>query len=153
MISFVSESERVVAAGGEGVSEQDDLSGSRSGLGTGYGQSKWVSEYLSREAGRRGLSGCIVRAGYVLGDAKTGVTNTDDFLIRMLKGCVQLSTRPNINNTVNMVPVNHVARTVVACAFYPPTSGVSESHTSRDILAFDSISTSQLYRHTDLLLS
>ena len=47
------------------------------------------------------------------------MTNTDDFLIRMLKGCVQLGTRPNINNTVNMVPVDHVARTVVACAFHP----------------------------------
>ena len=121
---FVFESERIVAAGGEGVSEDDNLSGSRTGLGTGYGQSKWVSEYLSREAGRRGLSGCIVRPGYVLGDSRSGVTNTDDFLIRMLKGCIQLETRPNINNTVNMVPVNHVARTVVACAFNPPTSGV-----------------------------
>ncbi len=121
---YVSESERVVAQGGEGVSEEDDLSGSRKGLTTGYGQSKWVSEYLSREAGRKGLLGCIIRPGYVLGDSKTGVTNTDDFLIRMLKGCVQLTMRPNINNTVNMVPVNHVARTVVACAFRPPTSGV-----------------------------
>ncbi|OAG38875.1 hypothetical protein AYO21_06906 [Fonsecaea monophora] len=123
---FVFESERIVAAGGEGISEDDDLMGSRKGLGTGYGQSKWVAEYLCREAGRRGLRGCIVRPGYVLGSSKTGVTNTDDFLIRMLKGCIQLGTRPNINNTVNMVPVDHVARTVVACAFHPPSSqGVS----------------------------
>ncbi|KPI40890.1 L-aminoadipate-semialdehyde dehydrogenase large subunit [Cyphellophora attinorum] len=122
--AFVMESERAIAAGGEGISEEDDLSRSSTGLGTGYGQSKWVSEYLSREAGRRGLSGCVVRPGYVLGDSQTGVTNTDDFLIRMLKGCIQLGTRPNINNTVNMVPVNHVARTVVACAFHPPTLGV-----------------------------
>ncbi len=120
---FVFEAERIIAAGGEGISENDDLSGSRKGLGTGYGQSKWVAEYLCREAGRRGLKGCIIRPGYVLGSSKTGVTNTDDFLIRMLKGCVQLQTRPNINNTVNMVPVNHVARTVVACAFHPPKSG------------------------------
>ncbi|KAJ9609061.1 large subunit of alpha-aminoadipate reductase [Cladophialophora chaetospira] len=118
--SFVFEAERIIAAGGEGISEDDDLSGSRKGLGTGYGQSKWVAEYLCREAGRRGLRGYIIRPGYVLGSSKTGVTNTDDFLIRMLKGCVQLGTRPNINNTVNMVPVNHVARTVVACAFHPP---------------------------------
>jgi L-2-aminoadipate reductase len=118
---FVFESERIIAAGGEGISEDDNLSGSRTGLGTGYGQSKWVAEYLCREAGRRGLKGCIIRPGYVLGSSKTGVTNTDDFLIRMLKGCVQLGTRPNINNTVNMVPVNHVARTVVACAFHPPS--------------------------------
>jgi len=27
----------------------------------GYGQVKWVSEYLVREAGRRGLRGAIVR--------------------------------------------------------------------------------------------
>lgn len=123
---FVSESERIVAAGGEGISEEDDLKGSSKGLGTGYGQSKWVAEYLGREAGRRGLRGCIIRPGYVLGSSKSGVTNTDDFLIRMLKGCIQLGTRPNINNTVNMVPVNHVARTVVACAFHPPSAqGVS----------------------------
>ena len=119
---YVFESERIIAGGGEGISEDDDLSGSRKGLGTGYGQSKWVAEYLCREAGRRGLRGCIIRPGYVLGSSKTGVTNTDDFLIRMLKGCIQLETRPNINNTVNMVPVDHVARTVVACAFHPPSS-------------------------------
>lgn len=116
---YVAESARRIAAGEEGIPEDDDLMGSSTGLGTGYGQSKWVAEYLTRECGRRGLRGCVVRPGYILGDSKTGVTNTDDFLIRMLKGCVQLQTRPNINNTVNMVPVDHVARTVVACAFHP----------------------------------
>lgn len=48
------------------------------------------------------------------------VTNTDDFLIRMLKACTQLSGQPDITNTVNMVPVDHVARVVVACALHPP---------------------------------
>lgn len=51
-------------------------------------------------------------------------TNTDDFLIRMIKGCIQLSARPNINNTVNMVPVDHVARVVIAAAFRPPVSPI-----------------------------
>lgn len=37
----------------------------------------------------------------------------------MLKGCVQLSARPYINNGINMVPVDHVARAVVAAAFFP----------------------------------
>jgi len=36
----------------------------------------------------------VLRLGYVLGDSETGVCNTDDFLIRMLKGCIQLSARP-----------------------------------------------------------
>jgi L-aminoadipate-semialdehyde dehydrogenase len=77
--------------GGNGVSEDDDLSGSATGLGTGYGQSKWVAEYLVRAAGARGLRGTIVQPGYVTGDKTSGVTNTDDFLIRMAKGCIQLS--------------------------------------------------------------
>ena len=101
------------------LSETDDLNGSRTGLGTGYGQTKWVSEALVREAGKRGLRGCIVRPGYILGDSSTGVCNTDDFLIRMLKGCLQLRARPLIINTVNAVPVNHVARVVVAAALNP----------------------------------
>lgn len=58
--------------GGAGVPESDDLEGSAGDLGTGYGQSKWAGEYLVREAGRRGLSGCVVRPGYVVGDSKTG---------------------------------------------------------------------------------
>lgn len=50
----------------------------------------------------------------------SAVTNTDDFLIRMLKGCIQVGSRPDITNTINMVPVDHVARLVVAAAFHPP---------------------------------
>lgn len=122
---YVALSDKILATGGAGVPESDDLSGSATGLGTGYGQSKWVGEYLVREAGKRGLTGCIVRPGYITGDSVTGVTNTDDFLIRMVKGCVQLGQMPDIHNTVNMVPVDHVARVVVACAVKPPTSPLS----------------------------
>ena len=119
---FVKLSADSVAKGGNGVTEDDDLSGSATGLGTGYGQSKWVAEYLVRNAGSRGLHGAIIRPGYVTGDKTTGVTNTDDFLIRMTKGCIQLGCRPKIANTVNMVPVNHVARVIVASALSPPVT-------------------------------
>jgi len=40
----------------------------------------------------------------------------------MMKGCIQLSHRPNINNTVNMVPVDHVARVVVSSTLHPPVT-------------------------------
>jgi L-2-aminoadipate reductase len=84
---FVFESERIVSQGGEGISEADDLSGSRTGLGTGYGQSKWVAEYLVRDAGRRGLQGSIVRPGYVTGDSKSGGEITlSDSLDRITNG-------------------------------------------------------------------
>lgn len=57
-----------------GIPEDDDLEGARSGLKTGYGQSKWVSEKLLFEAGKRGLRGHVVRPGYVVGDSKTAGT-------------------------------------------------------------------------------
>ncbi|KAF2808878.1 alpha-aminoadipate reductase [Mytilinidion resinicola] len=117
---YIKVSEQSIAEGGAGVSEADDLEGSRKGLGSGYGQSKWAAEYLVRAAGKRGLKGCIIRPGYVTGDPEKGTTNTDDFLVRMLKGSIQIGVSIDMNNTVNMVPVTHVARVVVATSFYPP---------------------------------
>jgi L-aminoadipate-semialdehyde dehydrogenase len=37
------------------------------------------------------------------------VTNTDDFIWRMVKGCLQLGLVPDINNSLKMCPVDHVA--------------------------------------------
>ncbi|PHH58580.1 hypothetical protein CDD81_5199 [Ophiocordyceps australis] len=125
---YIQLSEKQVHTGQGAVSEDDDMMGSCSGLGTGYGQTKWVSEQLVREAGRRGLIGSVVRPGYILGDTNNGVCNTDDFLIRLLKGCVQLGMRPRIINSVNSVPVNHVARVVSAAALNPIGEGVYVVH-------------------------
>ncbi|KAK4116809.1 large subunit of L-aminoadipate-semialdehyde dehydrogenase [Canariomyces notabilis] len=125
---YIKLSEQQTSTGQGAVMEDDDMEGSRTGLGTGYGQTKWVSEQLVREAGRRGLLGSVVRPGYILGDSETGVCNVDDFLVRMLKGCIQLSSRPHIINTVNAVPVNHVARVVVAAALNPLPGGVHVVH-------------------------
>ncbi|KUI64899.1 L-aminoadipate-semialdehyde dehydrogenase large subunit [Cytospora mali] len=106
------------------IMEEDGMQGCRTGLGTGYGQTKWVSEQLIREASRRRLQGTMIQPGYTIGDCETGVCNVDEFLIRMLKGCIQLQFRPHIINTVNAVPVNHVARVVVAGALNPIPGGV-----------------------------
>ena len=54
-----------------GVPESDTLEGAKSTLKTGYGQTKWVSEKLLFEAGKRGLHGHIVRPGYVVGHSRT----------------------------------------------------------------------------------
>ncbi|ODH46207.1 L-aminoadipate-semialdehyde dehydrogenase [Paracoccidioides brasiliensis] len=125
---YVKLSDQRLSTGRGSISEDDDLEGSRTGLGTGYGQTKWVSEQLVRAASKRGLLGSVIRPGYILGDTETGVCNTDDFLIRMLKGCIQLSSRPHIVNTVNSVPVKHVARVVVAAGLNPLPGGVHVVH-------------------------
>ena len=111
-------SDKILSKGGSGVLESDDLSGSKNGLSTGYGQSKWAAEYIIREASKRGLTGCIVRPGYILGNSTTGSTNTDDFLIRMIKGCIQISQVPEIYNTVNITPVDFVAKVIVSASIH-----------------------------------
>lgn len=118
---FFNLSDKLVGEGKAGILESDDLLGSSKDLGTGYGQSKWASEYIIRQAGLRGLKGCITRPGYVSGFSETGASNTDDFLLRMLKSGNEIGTFPDILNNVNMVPVDHVARVVVATALHPPT--------------------------------
>ncbi|KAF6822859.1 L-2-aminoadipate reductase large subunit [Colletotrichum plurivorum] len=124
---YVNLSDQQTATGRGAVLEADDMEGSRFGLGTGYGQTKWVSEQLVREAGKRGLRGAVVRPGYILGSRHGGFSNTDDFLIRLCKGCVQLGARPLIVNSVNAVPVDHVAKVVVASALNP-LPGVNVVH-------------------------
>lgn len=142
----------------QGVPEEDDLEGARTGLKAGYGQSKWVSEKLLFEAGKRGLAGHIVRPGYVVGDSKSAgraqilcfrfssthgfpVTNTDDFVWRMVKGCIQLGLVPNINNTINMVPVDQVALCTSLAAVSPlPGARQSVMHiTARPLPSFNNL--------------
>lgn len=107
---YINLSESIVAKGGRGLSEKDTLDGSQTGLEQGYGQSKWVAERILMEAGRRGLRASIVRPSYILGDSQSAVTNTDDFVWRLVKGCIQLGLTPDIYNTINLSPVDHVAR-------------------------------------------
>jgi L-aminoadipate-semialdehyde dehydrogenase len=42
------------------------------------------------------------------------VGNADDFLWRLIKGCIQLGKVPKIANIVNMTPVDYVASCIVA---------------------------------------
>ena len=116
---YVTLSDQIVAAGGQGIPERDELQGAERDLRSGYGQTKWVGEHITRAARKRGLSATIVRPGYVLGDTMNGTCITDDFLIRLMKACIQQRSRPAINNTINMVPVDTVATVVVAASLHP----------------------------------
>lgn len=57
---------------GTSVFESDDLQGSKYGLRSGYGQTKWVAEQLIYQARARGVPATIIRPGYIVGDATSG---------------------------------------------------------------------------------
>jgi len=94
------------------VLESDPL-GDGQGLVDGYRQSKWVAEKLVKIAGDCGLPIRIYRPGLVAGDSITGLWNTDDFLPRMIKGCIQLGRAPERDAVIDVVPVDYVSKAIV----------------------------------------
>ncbi len=64
------------------------------GLTGGYALSKWVSERLLLQVMQRGLPVKIYRSGYILGESQTGITNLNDALLLLIKGCIQLGYAP-----------------------------------------------------------
>lgn len=79
----------------------------------GYAQSKWVAESLVRTAQARGLPVCIYRPGAISGHSQTGVFNHNDFLYKLIQGCIQLGQVPATEMTLNLLPVDYVSRAIV----------------------------------------
>eukprot|EP01121_Diplochlamys_sp_Union-15-3_P007669 TRINITY_DN1967_c0_g1_i2.p1 TRINITY_DN1967_c0_g1~~TRINITY_DN1967_c0_g1_i2.p1 ORF type:complete len:765 (-),score=135.67 TRINITY_DN1967_c0_g1_i2:104-2398(-) len=99
----------------EVVYDDDPLS-SYEGLSGGYPRTKWVAEKLVLRARSRGLSTSIFRPGYVIGDSINGVWNADDFLCRLMKGCIQLGAFPKLNSTLDMSSVDYVSKSIIYIA-------------------------------------
>lgn len=94
------------------IREEDEINPSAE-LQDGYSQSKWVAERLVQLAGRRGLPVSIYRPGAVSGDSRTGAWKTDDFVCRMIKGCILLGKVPDSGILLDLVPVDYVSRALV----------------------------------------
>lgn len=101
---------------------EDDYLPSAEGISGGYPQSKWVAEKMTHNARDKGLPVVVYRPGYVTGDTENGVWNTDDFLCRLIKACIQLKAAPNLgeNATLDMSPVDFVCRTIAGVAIQDP---------------------------------
>jgi thioester reductase-like protein len=95
------------------VTEHDDMLPYLPGLHLGYAQSKCVAESLVRQAGARGLPTTIHRPAFIGGDSRSGVANHDDFLAALMKGCIQLGHAPDLDWSIDVVPVEHAAAAIV----------------------------------------
>lgn len=99
--------------GPSSVGEQDDMLPFVDRLPLGYAQTKCVAESLVGEAGRRGLQTSIHRPSLLAGDSRSGVSNPDDLLSAMLKGCIHMGAAPDLDWLIDAPPVDHVARAIV----------------------------------------
>src|SRR5262249_4656278 len=105
--------------GVEIVREEDNLDASVEYLHTdmGYSQSKWVAERLVHIARSRGAPVTIFRPGFIMGHTRTGIANLNDFMSRVIKGCVELGQFPDLpDQSKEFVPVDYVSRAIVFLA-------------------------------------
>ena len=91
---------------------ESDIPEYNNGLTSGYDQSKWVAEKLVMEARDRGLPVSIYRPGMVIGHSQTGVSNTNDFFCRIIKGSLQLGMVPIIDYQLDLIPVDFVIQAI-----------------------------------------
>ncbi len=93
------------------VSEQDNIDDIEIPA-NGYIQSKWVAEKLVTIARDRGFPISIYRPGRISGHSQTGVFNTNDFLYKLIIGCIQLGSVPDGDTIMNLIPVDYISRAI-----------------------------------------
>jgi amino acid adenylation domain-containing protein/thioester reductase-like protein len=79
----------------------------------GYVQTKWVCEKLIKTAQQRGLLISSYRIGRVSGHSKTGVFNINDFLYKLIIGCIQLGSVPDRDIQEDIMPVDYVSQAII----------------------------------------
>lgn len=89
----------------------------------GYTQTKWVAEKLIMAAQRRGIPACIYRPGMLTGYSRTGAAQINDLLCRILKGVIQLGAAPDLDQAINMIPVDYASRAIVHLSMQPDAWG------------------------------
>jgi hypothetical protein len=82
-------------------------------LPLGYAQSKCVAESLTRQAAIRGLPIRIHRPPLIVGDSQSGMSNLDDLVALLIKGCIQMGAAPDLDWTFDAMPVDFVSKATV----------------------------------------
>jgi thioester reductase-like protein len=89
------------------------------GHDTSYSQSKWVAEGLVGIARERGIPVSVYRAGGVLCDSRNGAANSEDYITKVIQGCVQLGLAPLRAYELSVGTVDHLAKLVVGLSQRP----------------------------------
>lgn len=99
--------------------EEDDLMPYWEGMKytLGYIQSKWVAEQLMRQARERKIPIAVYRPGFMMTDSVTGVGNPEDFMWRVIKGCIQTGISPLLpGDRKELIPVDYASAALISIA-------------------------------------
>jgi thioester reductase-like protein len=96
------------------VDEHHDPLDAVEGLHFGYAQSKAVAESLVRQAGALGMRTRIYRPAMISGHSLSGRFNPDDMLSKLIAGCVRMGAAPDLDWSLDALPVDNVAELILA---------------------------------------
>lgn len=87
-------------------------------LNTGYAQTKWIADQLVAQARQYSIPVTIYRPGEISGDTQTGLWK-EDLIFRFIKGCLQMKALPDLPITIDLTPVDLLAKTIIEISFNP----------------------------------
>lgn len=82
--------------------------------GTGYAQSKYVSEHIVVNAAKSvGADARVLRIGQLVGDSKAGEWNTTEGIPLMIQTALTLGALPTLDEEMSWLPVDYAARIIL----------------------------------------
>ncbi|KAF8971243.1 hypothetical protein BDZ97DRAFT_1349060 [Flammula alnicola] len=94
-------------------------------VGSGYGESKYVTERILATSG---LNTTSLRIGQISGTLKTGAWATTDWVPILIKSSLALGSLPTANGSVSWIPMDVVSNCILDLVFYaeryPPALNV-----------------------------
>jgi amino acid adenylation domain-containing protein/thioester reductase-like protein len=82
----------------------------------GYAQSQYTAEGMVRRMRDKGLPIIIYRPGFIIGHSRTGASNPDDFMSRLIVGCIQIGMFPKLIQRLEYVTVDYVVEAAMHIA-------------------------------------
>ncbi|KXH32117.1 hypothetical protein CSAL01_04209 [Colletotrichum salicis] len=103
--------------------------------GTGYAQSKWVSEHITRNANRSaGTPARVLRIGQFVGDSKVGEWNTTEGIPLMIQMAVTLGALPSLDEEMTWLPADHAVTAILELVNAYTIPQPSERETDPDLV-------------------
>ncbi|MEI7029628.1 amino acid adenylation domain-containing protein [Streptomyces pratensis] len=89
----------------------------------GYPQTKWVAEHLLAKASARGLPVTVYRPHEISGPTTTGACLTGTLLCALLRAVADTGCAPDIEVSLNLVPVDYVSSVIAHILTRHPARG------------------------------
>ena len=93
-----------------------------SDISFGYTVTKWAAEWCLWQAQQQGIAVDIYRLGQITGQSTTAKSNYEkNNLTRFILGCIAMGVAPNLVSQHEMIPVDEVAKSIIALSKLPYT--------------------------------